>query len=195
MSFTGSKDSIITDDGVNCSFIRDITKLNHTVSNNESLKSLLCQFFEYYSQFDFKKYSVCLNEAVPLLKPDHSALYIVNPLERQLNVSKNVSLEELDRFKEEVKSAAWVLQSAEDVKTPNWGLLSILGVAEQKSNSKTPKNRKLVSVKDILSDGVDLHVEKHIEFKNATVERQVHNIKKGNIEMMNILKTLKGPIR
>lgn len=50
-------------------------------------------------------------------------MYIINPLERGLNVSRNVSIEEVTRFKSEVKNAAWVLESNE--KSLNWGLLSI----------------------------------------------------------------------
>ncbi|XP_044745441.1 poly(A) RNA polymerase, mitochondrial [Coccinella septempunctata] len=195
----GSKDSFVTEEGVNCTFLRDIDKLHHNVSNTESLESLLCEFFEYYSQFDFKTKSVCLNEAVTLSKPDHSPLYIVNPLERGLNVSKNVSLEELDRFREEVKNAAWLLQSTGDTNSPNWGLLSILGTIKHKSkltfNFNSPKNHRLMHVKELFVEGENDVKISEIEFKNNVVKKQVEEIKKENVKLMKSLSSIKGTVR
>ncbi|KAL3285496.1 hypothetical protein HHI36_000028 [Cryptolaemus montrouzieri] len=176
-----SKDSYITEEGVNCTFLRDIGKLHHKSSNTESLEELLCGFFEYYAQFDFKSKSVCLNEAVALTKPEHSALYIVNPLERGLNVSKNVSLEELERFKIEVKNAAWILQSTEDSKLPNWGLLSLF---ERKNKSKlefklhTSRNGRLMHVKELFVEDEKDEENNEVHFQNDDVKKQVDVIKR-----------------
>ncbi|KAH8345198.1 hypothetical protein KR059_008423 [Drosophila kikkawai] len=104
-------DMRITEDGINCSFGRDLERLGFRSRNQSSLSELLLQFFEFYSQFDFHNRAISLNEGRALAKPDHSAMYIVNPLEQLLNVSKNVSLEECERLRIEVRNAAWVLES------------------------------------------------------------------------------------
>ncbi|XP_023024830.2 mitochondrial poly(A) polymerase [Leptinotarsa decemlineata] len=120
--FAGSKDEFEIETGITCKFLRDIRQLKYTTQNKESMESLLLEFFVYYSQFDFSNKAICLNETIDILKPEYSPLYIVNPLERGLNVSKNVSLEEVERFRAEVKNAAWILESRENNKL---GLLSI----------------------------------------------------------------------
>ncbi|KAH8289355.1 hypothetical protein KR054_004187 [Drosophila jambulina] len=104
-------DMRVTEDGINCSFGRDLDRLAFQSRNQSSLSELLLQFFEFYSQFDFHNRAISLNEGRALSKPDHSAMYIVNPLEQLLNVSKNVSLEECERLRIEVRNAAWVLES------------------------------------------------------------------------------------
>lgn len=101
----------VTEDGINCTFGRDLERLAFRSRNQSSLSELLLQFFEFYSQFDFHNRAISLNEGRALSKPDHSAMYIVNPLEQALNVSKNVSLEECERLRIEVRNAAWVLES------------------------------------------------------------------------------------
>lgn len=101
-----------------------MNKLDHETKNTDSLETLLKQFFEYYSQFDFVSKAVCINESVALSKPEHSPLYIVNPLERGLNVSKNVSIEEMEKFKIELRNAAWTLEAQQN-RDSNWGLLSL----------------------------------------------------------------------
>ncbi|XP_045474456.1 poly(A) RNA polymerase, mitochondrial-like [Harmonia axyridis] len=194
----GSKDSFITEEGVNCTFLRNIDKLHHTIINTETLENLLCEFFEYYSQFDFKTKSICLNEAVVLSKPDSSPLYIVNPLERGLNVSKNVSLEELDRFREEVRSAVWMIQSRENTVSAKWGLLSILKTTKHNKHKLTfnrTKNNRLMHVKELFIEGENVDEFKEIEFKNSTVKKQVENIKRENHELHKTLKNLKEPNR
>ncbi|XP_044264015.1 poly(A) RNA polymerase, mitochondrial [Tribolium madens] len=169
-------DFYVTEDGINCTFLRDITKLKIPNGNNESLESLLIEFFEFYSQFDFASKAVCLNESVAITKPEHCALYIVNPLERGLNVSKNVSIEELDRFRVEARNAAWVLESQEN-KSENWGILSIFE-NKKKSNSVlnfafSSKHGRLVEVSTLFEENTD----KPIQYKNASVKKQIENIK------------------
>ncbi|KAH8286664.1 hypothetical protein KR018_006491, partial [Drosophila ironensis] len=104
-------DARVTEDGINCTFGRDLERIGFRSRNQSSLSELLLQFFEFYSQFDFHNRAISLNEGRTLQKPDHSAMYIVNPLEQLLNVSKNVSMEECERLRIEVRNAAWVLES------------------------------------------------------------------------------------
>ncbi|XP_050503966.1 poly(A) RNA polymerase, mitochondrial-like [Diabrotica virgifera virgifera] len=122
---SGPEDKFQLEDGTDVSFLRDIRKYKTKTKNTDSLEQLLKEFFEYYAHFDFENKAVCLNETVNVPKPEFSPMYIINPLERGLNVSKNVSSDEVVRFKNEVRNAAWVLESQES-KSAHWGLLSIL---------------------------------------------------------------------
>ncbi|CAG9863317.1 unnamed protein product [Phyllotreta striolata] len=151
----GKSDKFALEDGTDVSFLRDITKYKQKTKNTDSLERLLMEFFVYYSQFDFDNKAICLNDTVAIAKPEHSAMYIINPLERGLNVSKNVSFEEVLRFKNELKNAAWILESKEP-KTANWGLLSIMQGPKvvnmfQKLSTRTKPSR-LVEIKSIFDD-------------------------------------------
>lgn len=133
------EDIRITEDGINCTFARDFQALGFRSINTSKTSELLLQFFEFYSQFDFQNKAISLNEGRAIAKPDHSALYIVNPLEQLLNVSKNVSLEECERLRIEVRNAAWVLESEVENQYQNeqdktqepWGLLSLFKTPEK----------------------------------------------------------------
>ncbi|KAF5276972.1 hypothetical protein FQA39_LY18526 [Lamprigera yunnana] len=106
------------------SFLQNINIPNES-QNTDNLETLLQNFFSFYSSFDFTTKAINLNEAIIMTKPEYSPLYIVNPLERGLNVSKNVSLEELQKFKYELRNASWLLES-QDKNNSRWGILELL---------------------------------------------------------------------
>ncbi|XP_016948563.1 poly(A) RNA polymerase, mitochondrial [Drosophila biarmipes] len=185
-------DSRVTEDGINCTFARDVERLGFRSRNQSSLSELLLQFFEFYSQFDFHNRAISLNEGRPLSKPDHSAMYIVNPLEQLLNVSKNVSLEECERLRIEVRNAAWVLESeVENASQPegegqerqemSWGLLNLF---------KHPEKaviRPNMFFKPRMVEVSDLFEQKEatgsnpptpaVTYKSVSVRQQVQSIK------------------
>ena len=109
----------MTAEGVNCTFIRDIPRLEQHMKsikkppNTESLESLFSGFFEFYSSFDFGSFAISLISGGAVPKPEHSPLYIANPLERGFNVSKNVSHDETERLRIEFRNAAWMLESVQ----------------------------------------------------------------------------------
>ncbi|KAF2880896.1 hypothetical protein ILUMI_25272 [Ignelater luminosus] len=173
----GSKDKFVTEDGINCTFLRDIEKLKYKTTNTDNLESLLKQFCEFYSSFDFSTKAVCLNEAVSITKPEHSPLYIVNPLERGLNVSKNVSLEELEKFKYELRNATWILESQEK-KTSNWGILEMFESKRKvyPSNSVIPsKQGRLMEVSKLFDDTEQ--TQESVIIKNENVEKEIQQIR------------------
>ncbi|XP_001355451.4 poly(A) RNA polymerase, mitochondrial [Drosophila pseudoobscura] len=196
-----AKDVRVTEDGINCTFGRDLERVGFQSRNTSSLSELLLQFFEFYSQFDFHNRAISLNEGRQLSKPDHSAMYIVNPLEQLLNVSKNVSLEECERLRIEVRNAAWILESeVENSSLPQserqeetWGLLNLF---------KHPEKaiiRPNMFFKPRMVEVSDLFEEKHqqlqstigpastgeavataapsVAYKNVSVRQQVQSIK------------------
>lgn len=176
-SLLGPRDKYITGDGINCTFLRDLNKYQHASINTESLSSLLKEFFVYYSQYDFSKNAICLNEAISITKPDFSPMYIVNPLEKGLNVCKNVSLEEVDRFKNETIHAIWKLETEEN--NENWGLLCLLQNNNKKYNemalASIAKQERLMDVTTLFADGDQ---KEDTKFKNSEVKTQVNEIRK-----------------
>lgn len=182
--FQGPEDRYVTDDGLNCTFLRDLRVLNYKTNNTDSLSSLLKQFFEFYSQFDFSKKAICLNEAVAIPKPEHSPMYIVNPLERGLNVSKNVSLEEVERFKTELKNAAWILESEEH--SSNWGILGLFQTSRKTANLGVlqyhRQGNRLIEVNKLFED--EEEEVNSIEFKNKEIKQQVQDIKRKTEETL-----------
>lgn len=187
----------ITDDNINCSFLRDLNKLDFTQNkdNNDMIGYLLMQFFEFYSQFDFTSRAISLIEGKSTLKCDHSAMYIVNPLEPQLNVSKNVSLEELERFRFEVRNAAWVLESSyEKSDDPHWGLLNIFKTNKQAIvRPQMFYKSRLVDVSDLFEDNTTLPPETPasppINFKNDSVKSQVQGIQRETRKELHKIQT------
>lgn len=187
----------ITEDGINCTFARDFQNVGFRSRNTSKTSELLLQFFEFYSQFDFQNKAISLNEGRVISKPDHSALYIVNPLEQLLNVSKNVSLEECERLRIEVRNAAWVMETEvenqyhtelERDQQESWGLLNIF-----KNPEKTiirPNmffKPRILEISDLF-DKTDSTTSPHPQsanavtstsmgLKNSRVKSQIDNIK------------------
>lgn len=151
----------MAEENLNCTFLRDLNRLpaDTYAQNDDDLQTLLFKFFEFYSQFDFQDKAISINEGRPIRKPNSHPIYIVNPLEQALNVSRNVSYEECERLRLEVRNAAWHLESSMDGhKTDDWG---ILGLIEQKASRGLKKllrvgnSHRLVSVKDLFNDADD----------------------------------------
>lgn len=173
-----SNDIRITDDNINCTFLRDLNHLKFQRHNEDSLSYLLTQFFEFYSQFDFTGKAISLNEGMPTLKPDHAAMWIVNPLETTLNVSKNVSFEEVERFKFEVKNAAWILEEKSDKSDdPFWGLLQLFKTNKQAIvRPQMFFKSRLVDVNDLFVGGHEEATD-HIKFNSSTIKNTVNSIR------------------
>jgi poly(A) RNA polymerase, mitochondrial len=138
--------------------LRDLSNLALS-KNKESLESLLAHFFEFYSTFDFGSKGVSLVAGRDIAKPEHSPLYIENPLERYLNVSKNVSPEETVRLGVEFRNASWLLEKMLEEDLPEnkedkvWGLLKMLTNPDKKSfKSPQAKSYRLVQVNDLFNE-------------------------------------------
>lgn len=184
------EDRRVTEDNINCTFLRDLNMIDFTTKNTDTVETLLLQFFEFYSSFDFINRGLSLNDARTILKPDHSAVYILNPLEQAMNVSKNVSLEEVERFRIEVRNAAWLLESEHSNKSSDdpWGLLNLF-----KSNQQSlirPHmffKPRLVEVTDLFSgteDENEIKIER-IDYKNLSLKKQVEDITNATKKELN----------
>lgn len=190
---------IADEDGLQCTFLRDLNELKFTKENTDSLDQLLIGFFEFYAQMDFSERAISLNDAKLHPKPEHSAVYVVNPLEPILNVTKNISTEECERFRTEVRNAAWLLESSTKRsarKSDNvdaWGLLNLFR-ANQKPVIRPTMffKSRMVEVKQLF-DGTEIRFdngsEKSVKFKNSSVKNQVANIQKKKRSDMDALKS------
>lgn len=79
--------------------------------NAQTLEDLLRGFFAHYDKFKFRERGLSIVNGRDFVKPVHCALYIQNPLERDLNVSRNVTLEEVERFSTEVTHARYLMEA------------------------------------------------------------------------------------
>lgn len=199
----------ITDDYVDCTFGRDIRNINFKTDNNADLETLLYQFFEFYSVFDFSSLAISLNKGKEVKKQDFSPLYIVNPLEAKLNVSKNVSHDEINKIKIELRNATWSLETfnnADDPKKP-WGLGALFKSDSVAVNKKIAELTRILSVKDLFAGDTKTNVEKDATgsekdfdgpeethkrpfYKNQSVKNEVNSIRKNTAEAINQIGTL-----
>ncbi|RVE43299.1 hypothetical protein evm_012058 [Chilo suppressalis] len=154
----GEEDGRLVDDNGKCTFLRDLNELppDSYGQCDVNLETLLLQFFEFYAQFDFQEKAISLNLGAAVRKPNSQPLYIINPLDQSLNVSRNVSYEECQKLQVEVRNAAWQLEAEmEGRKGEDWGLL---GLFEKKASRNLKKlvrmgnSHRLVSIKDLFQD-------------------------------------------
>lgn len=151
------------DSEVTFTFLNDV--IQSFIDKNQvktSLSEIFYGFFEYYLKFDFDSNGISLNTGQILCKRStDEAMYIVNPLDQQLNVSKNVSLQEINNLKIKLTEAIDLLssqlkQGKDD--SSEWGIIPLIkGSTLQKKtfsffNSKTQAKRRLVNVSELFSD-------------------------------------------
>ncbi|KAM8967613.1 poly(A) RNA polymerase, mitochondrial [Pelodytes ibericus] len=131
--------------GNDCTFVSDLNKIKPS-KNSESVDVLLAEFLEFYGNFDFTKNGINIRKGKEQNKPDSSPLYIQNPFEQHLNVSKNVNQTQLGRFVTLTRESAWILQ--EQLNNPleadsqPWGLAALLVPSVNQATGQGKKRRK-----------------------------------------------------
>ncbi|MEE6467053.1 hypothetical protein FKM82_007132 [Ascaphus truei] len=158
-SLAGAEDKH-TIDGNDCTFVSNLNKLKPS-ENSEPLGVLLSEFLEFYGNFDFTKNCINIRKGKEQNKPETSPLYIQNPFEQSLNISKNVNQTQLDRFITLARESAWILQ--EHLSHPSargndaWGLAALLlpsvsqGIGKGKSKRKRgPASERIKSLLESL---------------------------------------------
>lgn len=129
---TRIEDIRVTGD-INCTFLRDVSQIEFRTENTACLEELLIDFLNFVAHFDFGKYAFSLHSPKPIGKPNASAMYIENPLERGLNVSKIVTHRELDRIQATAeRSLAGLLSESVPpplTSTKPWGILTFEDVS------------------------------------------------------------------
>ncbi|XP_055399983.1 poly(A) RNA polymerase, mitochondrial isoform X2 [Bubalus kerabau] len=143
-------------EGHNCTFVGDLNRIKPS-RNTETLELLLKEFFEYFGNFAFNKNSINIRQGREQNKPESSPLHIQNPFETSLNISKNVSQSQLQKFVDLARESAWILhQEGKDRPSPSsnqpWGLAALLlpSVANNMSLSKKKKKPASERIKNLL---------------------------------------------
>ncbi|XP_007536737.2 poly(A) RNA polymerase, mitochondrial [Erinaceus europaeus] len=133
--------------GHNCTFVSDLSRISPT-ENTETLELLLKEFFEYFGNFAFHKNSINIRQGKEQNKPESCPLHIQNPFETSLNISKNVSQVQLQKFVDLARESAWLLNQEDKShlfppRNQAWGLAALLlpSLPSGVSLSKRKKNR------------------------------------------------------
>ncbi|XP_076014507.1 poly(A) RNA polymerase, mitochondrial [Genypterus blacodes] len=138
-----------TVEGHDCTFVSDWSKIPPQ-SNTETLEQLLGEFFDFYATFSFSTMSINIRKGKEQHKPETSPLYIQNPFETSLNVSKNVNVTLLQRFVTLCQESSWLLQQSKTngpiggtkgSSPAPWGLASLL-LPSQVARMKARKKRR-----------------------------------------------------
>jgi len=175
-----NKDTRITNEGINCTFLRDVSKLVRTIKNKKTLDQLLHGFFDYYASFDFHTNAISLNYGKTINKPEYSALYIINPLEEHFNVSKNMSSEEMERFRIELRNAAWTIESS-IANTNSFNIMNLFKGYDFGNKNQTIFNiqhqvknsSRLVTVKDLFEDDSQIEKDKRLNKQLKPSESEI----------------------
>ncbi|XP_057354323.1 poly(A) RNA polymerase, mitochondrial isoform X4 [Manis pentadactyla] len=150
-------------EGHNCTFIHDLNRIKPS-ENTETLELLLKEFFEYFGNFTFNKNSINIRQGKEQNKPESSPLHIQNPFETSLNISKNVSQSQLQKFVDLARESAWILhQEDQDGLSPSrnqpWGLAALLlpsvagNMSFAKMKRKKPASERIKSLLESLKGG------------------------------------------
>ncbi|KAI4484558.1 hypothetical protein M0804_007124 [Polistes exclamans] len=133
--------------------------------NNMHLSALLIDFFKFYATFDFNVQKICLRTGTTIKSIHNTALYICNPFETELNVSKNISFNEVQRIQSLMSVAITNLQNTKASQTKKWGILSILNFPESPN----------------LSINVLKIFDKDINTENTRDDRTITNIQENDV--------------
>ncbi|XP_053974982.1 poly(A) RNA polymerase, mitochondrial isoform X2 [Hylaeus volcanicus] len=134
----------------------------------ESLYSLLYGFFEFYVTFQFSTHGMCLREGRYKLKADNSAVYIFNPFEPSLNVSRNVNMNELHHMIKEFRTALLRLENEEN------------GLEDLFNLPKASVLKSVIQNIDVKRDSSKTNTEKQFESTNEELLTNETNIGDAN---------------
>jgi hypothetical protein len=80
---------------------------------DKSFVSILREFLEFISSYNYGKYAMSVLNGRMILKPSHTAIHIENPLEPDLNVSVNVDLSEVKRLVTAANTSLAILMNSD----------------------------------------------------------------------------------
>ena len=108
--FLDPSDKIITEDGLDCTFIRNVVGYEHALNKSKidpkiadlSLSELLMGFFDFYAQFEFSRKTICVESGrlIPKrIKNGPLTLDVINPLDPKKNTAVNIYGHCIEKFK------------------------------------------------------------------------------------------------
>ena len=149
-------------DDIECTFLRDPTPFHQRAQLNESsLEDLFVGFLEFISSFNFNEQALSIIWGKPLRKPELTPIYVQNPMERELNVCKNVSMKEVTRIIMAARNAIF------EWETQDQGSLRLLvstsskNTASNRSSAVNDPRKFQLSMQDLFQS--EAEEETHIE--------------------------------
>lgn len=112
-------------------FITDIHQLNFKTENNQSMAELITGFFEYYDDFDYHKYAICVDRGT-IEEKDNAKFDIVNILASN-NVAGNMDRNYYRTLRKAFavsRSLDFDLKNACKSTTEDWGLVKLFRSCE-----------------------------------------------------------------
>lgn len=157
-------------------------------------EELLLHFFEFYAELDLSEKAISIVDGCLYPKPDQSPLFILNPVETDLNVSKNVLDSHLERFQSLCRSALNSLSSRSLDRMPGapLGLLKILKAEAPSTADKSQESpidgstSEGDSVEDLQPKIEDVVVSKSSDKDERTRSGNI-GFRRFNISMQSIL--------
>jgi len=109
-------------------------------------------FLEFYGKFDFSTRAISLVSGKTFAKPENTPLYLENPIETELNVSKNVMDTNLANFQQGCREALEQLGSCGGCSLQQpWGVMSVLKTANV-AEEETKLNTQIRGIFDDVSE-------------------------------------------
>ncbi|KAK8781893.1 poly(A) RNA polymerase, mitochondrial-like isoform X1 [Amblyomma americanum] len=122
---------------------------------DEALEDLLKSFYEFYASFNFKSKGIAPYSGQILEKPEYTAMYIQNPLDRQLNASRNVGLSDLKKLQSRMADALTLMDNAPrkiTIEKP-WGIMALFTATTAAAKRQQEAMHKRFQVHELFHEG------------------------------------------
>lgn len=125
-------------------FFAKSSLLGQNTFNANVITQVICYLLSLKYIYATLAFSLRCLQGKEVNKPESSPLYIWNPFEQDLNISKNVNQPQLEKFVAMARESAWILQKEDKtqrmINKEPWGLAALL-IPFGKSNHSKMKNR------------------------------------------------------
>ncbi len=160
---------------IDCTFLRDPAVFRERAQLNQtSLEDLFLGFLRFVESFDFNERSISIITGNSPRKSDSKPLYVQNPLERELNVSRNVNLKELTHVVMEARNALYILETREGQGPDSWGLLALPRAEKvRRVSPKVSHNNNLsqLDIKDLFSNDLEEDDDDFVTSRSPVVQQ------------------------
>ncbi|KAL1440607.1 hypothetical protein MTO96_001159 [Rhipicephalus appendiculatus] len=138
----------------------------------EELEDLLRSFFEYYASFNFKSKGIAPFSGQTLEKPEYTAMFMQNPLDRQLNASRNIGLSDLKKLQGRMADALSLMDNAPRKITMEkpWGIMALFTAQTAAARRQQDAMHRRFQVHELFQEGKEAG-------ENYVIEATVSGVK------------------
>ncbi|KAH7982747.1 hypothetical protein HPB52_006928 [Rhipicephalus sanguineus] len=118
-------------------------------------EDLLRSFFEYYASFNFKSKGIAPFSGQTLEKPEYTAMFVQNPLDRQLNASRNIGLSDLKKLQGRMADALSLMDNAPRKITMEkpWGIMALFTAQTAAARKQQDAMHRRFQVHELFQEG------------------------------------------